>query len=118
MTISKNNITPLGEQIRALRKKAELSLREVANEIGIDTSLLGKIERNERQPTKEQIKQIASFFKVKERVLVREFLSDQFAYKIIEEEADLETLKVAEAKVSYYKTKSKNESSRPTTKSF
>ena len=108
MTTDKTNITTLGEQLRALREKAELSLREVASEIGIDTSLLGKIERNERQPTKEQIKQIASFFNVKEKVLVREFLSDQFAYKIIEEEADLETLKVAEAKVSYYKTKSKN----------
>jgi hypothetical protein len=30
-----------------------------------------------------------------------------FAYKMLEEEADLETLKVAEAKVSYYKSKSK-----------
>ena len=34
-------------------------------------------------------------------------LSDQFAYKIIEEEADLDTLKVAEEKVAYLK-KSKN----------
>lgn len=107
MTTTKNKITTLGEQLRTLREQAELSLREVASEIGIDTSLLGKIERNERQPTKEQIKHIAAFFKVNEKTLVREFLSDQFAYKIIEEEADLETLKVAEAKVSYYKTKSK-----------
>lgn len=107
MTKTKNNITTLGEQLRSLRESSELSLREVAGQIGIDTSLLGKIERNERQPTKEQIKQIAVFFKVDEKILVREFLSDQFAYKIIEDEADLETLKVAEAKVSYYKNKSK-----------
>jgi hypothetical protein len=38
---------------------------------------------------------------------VKEFLSDQFAYKMIEEEADLDTLRVAEAKVTYYKTKPK-----------
>ena len=31
----------------------------------------------------------------------------KFAYKIIEEKVDLDTLKVAEAKVSYYKNKSK-----------
>ena len=107
MTKIKNNISTLGEQLRSLREDAEFSLREVASNIGFDTSLLGKIERNERQPTKEQIKQIAAFFKVDEKMLVREFLSDQFAYKMIEEEADLETLKVAEAKVSYYKKKSK-----------
>lgn len=107
MITTKNKITTLGEQLRALCEQAELSLREVASEIGIDSSLLDKIERNERQPTKEQIKHIAAFFKVNKKALLREFLSDQFAYKIIEEEADLETLKVAEAKVSYYKTKSK-----------
>ncbi len=101
------NLATLGEQIRVLREKAKLSLREVANEIGIDTSLLAKIERNERLATKEQIKQIAIFFKVNEKQLVSEFLSDQFAYKMIEEEADLDTLKVAEAKVEYYKNKSK-----------
>lgn len=105
MTTTKNSVTTLGEQLRALREQAELSLREVASEIGIDTSLLGKIERNERQPTKEQIKHISAFFKVNQKTLVREFLSDQFAYKIIEEEADLETLKVAEQKIAYLKSK-------------
>jgi transcriptional regulator with XRE-family HTH domain len=96
-------VASLGEQIRTLREQAKLSLREVAGEIGIDTSLLGKIERNERQPTKEQIKQMSFFFKINERVLMKEFLSDQFAYKMIEEEADIDTLRVAEAKISFYK---------------
>jgi len=36
--------------------------------------------------------------------LKNEFLSDQIAYKILNEEADLEILKVAEEKVSYLKT--------------
>ena len=67
MPTSRNSIATIGEQIRALREKAVLSLREVASNIGIDTSLLGKIERNERQPTKEQIKQIATFFKIDEK---------------------------------------------------
>ena len=96
-------VASLGEQIRTLREQAKLSLREVAGEIGIDTSLLGKIERNERQPTKEQIKQMSFFFKINEKVLMKEFLSDQFAYKMIEEEVDIDTLRVAEAKISFYK---------------
>lgn len=103
MPTAKRSITTIGEQLRALREKANLSLREVASNIGIDTSLLGKIERNERQPTKDQIKQIATFFKVNEKQLINEMLSDQFAYKIIEEDADIETLKVAEEKVEYLK---------------
>lgn len=103
MPTAKRNITTIGEQLRTLREKENLSLRDVASNIGIDTSLLGKIERNERQPTKEQIKQIATFFKIDEKLLIKALLSDQFAYKIIEEEADLDTLKVAEEKVEYLK---------------
>ncbi len=99
--------TTFGEHLRTLREEGGQTLREVAANMRIDPSLLAKIERNERQATKEQIKLIATFFKVNEKQLVKEFLSDQFAYKMIEEEADLDTLRVAEAKVTYYKTQSK-----------
>lgn len=101
--MTKKQVATFGEQVRILREEANLSLRAVAVEIGIDTSLLGKIERNERQPTKEQIKQVAKFFKLDEKELIKELLSDQFAYRILEEEADLDTLKVAEKKVEYLK---------------
>lgn len=93
-----------GEHLRTLRETTGLSLREVAMKINIDPSLLAKIERNERQPTKQLIKQISLFFEVDEKELQNEFLSDQIAYKILDEEADLNILKVAEKKVSYLKT--------------
>ena len=93
-----------GEHLRALREGISLPLREVAEQIDIDPSLLAKIERSERQPTKQIIKQIALFFKTDEKELQNEFLSDQIAYKILDEEADLNILKVAEKKVSYLKT--------------
>lgn len=98
------DIVTFGEHIRCLRKDTMLSLREVAERIGIDSSLLGKIERNDRQPTREQIKLIAEFFKLDEKTLVKELISDQIAYKIIEE-ADIETLKIAEMKIHYLKSK-------------
>lgn len=107
MPEASKSITSFGEHLRTIRESANLSLKDVASNIGIDTSLLGKIERNERQPTKEQIRLFAKYFKIDRSELIKEFLSDLFAYKILEEEADLETLKVAEAKVSYYKSKSK-----------
>jgi len=103
--MSKNKVTTFAEQVRTLREEARLSLREVSEEIGIDSSLLGKIERNQRPPTKEQIKQVAKYFKLDEREMMKEFLSDQIAYRILEEDADLDTLKVAERKVQYLKAK-------------
>ena len=98
------NITSFGEHLRNLRENQSLTLKNVAEQIGIDTSLLAKIERNERQPTKLIIKQVAEFFKCNEQELLNNFLSDQIAYKILEEEADIEILKVAEEKVKYLKT--------------
>ena len=63
-------------------------------------SLLGKIERSERQPTREQIKLVANYFSVNEKHLLMEFLSDQIAYKILGRRSDLNVLKVAEKKVA------------------
>jgi transcriptional regulator with XRE-family HTH domain len=97
-------ITSFGEHLRNLRETKSLTLKKVAEQIGIDTSLLAKIERNERQPTKQIIKQVAEFFNCNEQDLLDNFLSDQIAYKILEEEANIEILKVAEEKVKYLKT--------------
>lgn len=93
-----------GEHLRSLREDSSKTLKTVAEQISMDISLLAKIERNERQPSKQLIKQLATFFQVDEKELQNEFLSDQIAYKILDEEADLNILKVAEKKVSYLKT--------------
>lgn len=97
-------IESFGEHLRALRESTGQTLKSVAVQIGIDTSLLAKIERNERQPTKQIIKQVAKFFQVDEKDLQNNFLSDQIAHKILSEEADLSILKVAEEKIKYLKT--------------
>jgi len=104
MSLPKQKFKSFGEHLRTLREATTLPLREVATHIGVDPSLLAKIERNERQPTKQLIKQISTYFKVNEQELLNEFLSDQIAYKIFDEEADLNILKVAEKKVSYLKS--------------
>ncbi|MBI2280866.1 MAG: helix-turn-helix transcriptional regulator [Bacteroidetes bacterium] len=99
--------TTFGEHLRILREKEGFTLKEVATNIEIDISLLAKIERNERQPNKPLIKKISDFFKVDEKELLNEFLSDQIAYKILDEDADLNILKVAENKIKYGITKQK-----------
>lgn len=103
MEKAKTHIT-FGEYLRKTRETSGLTLREVAATINIDSSLLAKIERNQRMPTKVLIKNLASFFNINERELLTEFLSDQIAYKILDEDGDLNILKVAEEKVSYFKT--------------
>lgn len=105
MVTTKQKFSTFGEHLRALRVDAEQSLREVASHLDIDPSLLAKIERNERQPTKQLIKAVADYFNTDEKKLQNEFLSDQIAYKILDGEAYLTILKVAEQKVSYLKTK-------------
>ncbi|GAB4258589.1 MAG: hypothetical protein Kow0079_15820 [Vicingaceae bacterium] len=96
-----------GEHVRILREKGGFTLKEVATNIKIDISLLAKIERNERQPNRPLIKKISNFFKVNENELLNEFLSDQIAYKILDEDADLNILKVAEKKIKYGISKQK-----------
>ena len=103
MTVVKK-FTTFGEHLRTLREINSLTLREVAASLTLDTSLLAKIERNERQPTRQLIKQFADFFKVEEKELVDEFLSDQIVYKILNEETNFNILKVAEGKIKYIKT--------------
>ena len=105
--MSKSTVISFGEYIRGLREISGLPIRKIAAQLDIDPSLLGKIERNERQPTKDLISRIAKIFKQDEKFLKKQFISDQFAYKILEEESDLSILKVAEDKVKYFTLKRK-----------
>lgn len=105
--MNKTTVTSFGEHIRGLREISGISIRKVAAQLDIDPSLLGKIERNERQPTKDLISRIAKIFKQDEKFLTMQFISDQFAYKILEEESDISILKVAEEKVKYFTQKRK-----------
>jgi HTH-type transcriptional regulator, competence development regulator len=95
-----------GETVKKLREEKNLPLREVAEALNIDTSMLGKIEKNNRKPTKQLIQKFAIFFKVSEKDLTIAFLSDTIAYQVInEEDYATKVLKVAEKKVKYLKTK-------------
>ncbi len=103
MEITRKHKT-FGELLRSLREETGQTLKTVSEKINIDTSLLAKIERNERQPTKQIIRDVSKYFNVDEKELQFEFLSYQIAYKIFDEEADLDIFRVAEEKVLYLKT--------------
>lgn len=104
-SMNKPLVTSFGEKLRSMREKKNFTLRDLSINVGIDSSLLGKIERNERQPTKGQIKTLAIFFNFSETDLIKELISDEFAYKIIESDLDKEILKFTEKKIEYLKNK-------------
>lgn len=99
-----------GETVKKLRERKNLPLREVAEVLKIDTSMLGKIEKNNRKPTKQLIEKFADYFKVSDKDLLIAFLSDAVAYQIMDvEELSTEVFKVAEKKVKYMKTNKTNQ---------
>jgi HTH-type transcriptional regulator, competence development regulator len=74
-----------GERIRQLRIKHNLLLRQVASVVEIDTALLSKIERNERQLKKEQIPALAKLLNVSKEELQTLWLADQL-YNMVQGE--------------------------------
>ena len=93
-----------GDTVKKLREDKNLSLREVALALNIDTSMLGKIEKNKRKPTKPLIGKFAEYFNVSATDLVIAFISDSIVHTIMDEEAlSKEVFKIAEKKVKYLK---------------
>lgn len=97
----------LGETIRKLREEKELPLRTVAAFLDIDQAILSKIERGQRNATREQVVKLAEYFKIKESDLLVSWLSDKLVYEVADEQLALKALQVAEEKVKYHKTKKK-----------
>lgn len=56
--------TSIGLYLQNLRKERKMSLREVAEHIGIDVSMLSKIEHGERQLQSHMIVPLADFFQI------------------------------------------------------
>lgn len=75
----------LGERIRELRTKQKMLLRQLASHLNIDTSIISKIERGERQLKKEQIPILAQIFKVHKVELATLWLADQLMELIKDE---------------------------------
>ena len=75
----------LGQKIRELREKQNLLLRQVAAQLEVDTALMSKIERGERNASKQQVIDIAKFLKANEEEFLTLWLADKIESAIIEE---------------------------------
>lgn len=53
-----------GRRIRAFRKLKRIQQTGLAKRIGISVTILGRIERGEKQPSQEQLQSIADVFDI------------------------------------------------------
>ena len=77
--------TQFGDKVRALRIKHNLLLRQVASMLDMDTSIISKIERGERQIKKEQIPVLADILHAEKEELMMLWLADQ-VYEVVQGE--------------------------------
>lgn len=91
----------LGETIRKLREERELPLHTVAAYLDIDQAILSKIERGQRNASREQVVKLATFFKAKGDDLLVQWLSDKLVSEVEDEDMALKALQVAEEKIEY-----------------
>jgi predicted nucleotidyltransferase/plasmid maintenance system antidote protein VapI len=94
-------MSTLEAMIRNLRKERKLPLREVAGFLDIDQAILSKIERGQRNITRQQVILLADYFKVSQEDLLVAWLSDKIMYTIGEEESALKAIQLAEEQVTY-----------------
>lgn len=90
-----------GDIIRSTREAKGLLLRQLSALIEVDSAILSKIERGERKARRVQVVKIAKALELDEKELLIEYLSENIAYEILEEDSANYVLKVAESKINY-----------------
>ena len=85
--------TKFGERIRELRTKQDMLLRQLASKLDVDTSIISKIERGDRQLKKEQIPLLAEILKADREELLTLWLADQIMDVLKDEKLAAEALK-------------------------
>lgn len=90
-----------GELIREKREEKGLLLRELAHHLQMDTALLSKIERGERNAQEKHLSTLSKILEVDLKEIRILWLADKI-YQIVEEDEDaLEALRVAEKEIRY-----------------
>lgn len=89
----------LGRKIRETREKQNLLLRQVAAHIEVDTALMSKAERGERNLNREQVIKLAQLLKVSEDEFVSLWLCDKVIEAVGEDPLAEQGIKKALTKI-------------------
>lgn len=94
-----------GESIREKRLAEGLLLREVAATLEIDPSLLSRIERGDKRPTRAQAIQLASILKADANDFLVRYLSERVVYELKDEALAMKAMVVAEKRIAFLRRK-------------
>ena len=89
----------LGKKIRETREKQNLLLRQIASHIEVDTALMSKAERGERNLNREQVIKLAQLLKESEDEFVSLWLCDKVIEAVGEDPLAKQGIKKALTKI-------------------
>jgi HTH-type transcriptional regulator, competence development regulator len=98
-TVSIKVMKAFGETIRKTREDRHLKMRVVAEQLHIDPSLLSRIERGVKRPTRRQVIMLATILDTDQQDLLIEFISERILQVIEDEPLALSALRIAEEKI-------------------
>lgn len=96
---NKETVSYLGQKIRETREKQNLLLRQVAAHIEVDTALMSKAERGERNLNREQVIKLAQLLKASEDDFISLWLCDKVIEAVGEDPLAEQGIKKALTKI-------------------
>jgi transcriptional regulator with XRE-family HTH domain len=90
----------IGNYLQNLRKERKMSLRRVADHIGIDVSMLSKIEHGERQLQSHMIEPIAQLFEIDYKTIQIQFINQKIEFEYGDEPFFQEAIELLKLHVS------------------
>lgn len=91
--------------IKAKREEKGLMIREVAELLSVDATLVSRFENGIRKPTKAQVYRLAEILELDATKLMVQWLGERILYEIGDDDMALEAMKVAESEIKYIKSK-------------
>lgn len=89
----------LKDILKSARERKTLLMRELASLIGVDTAMISKFEKGDRNPTRNQVEKLADILELDKNILMKIWLRDKLVNELENEELALEALKMAEKKI-------------------
>jgi predicted nucleotidyltransferase/DNA-binding XRE family transcriptional regulator len=101
MSTAEPSNSNFGTDIRELRLKKGLTLRELANAVQIDVAILSKIETGKRNASRQNVIKLARYFEVDENELLSKWITKKLKHQADKEDFTVSSMKVEEKKVDY-----------------
>ncbi|MFC4267307.1 helix-turn-helix domain-containing protein [Polaribacter marinivivus] len=93
----------IGQKIKQLREQSGMKQRELASKLDIGEGFLSKVENDQKQIKREDLKKISDLFKASHEELTTLWLANKVYDLIKNENQGLDALKIAESQKKYYR---------------